>query len=176
MRYFHRLAENIPAVLPIMHAVMRQPELWNTDKTRTGIPNGPHGQASDIILRFGERDLGSLQAWDREAMKCVPGAKTLALDIMRIVGGSQLGRVMITKLEPGKKIAAHADEGAYAKFYNRYHVILQGMPGSLFTCGDETVNMLTGECWWVDRRVVHSLANNSKDDRVHMIVDARVDG
>lgn len=175
MRYFFRLAENV-MVLPLMEQVARHHELWDVDKTRTTFEGTPHAQVSDIMLRFGKPDGDDLEAADLAPMQVLRGAKTLALNVLQLVGGSRLGRVVATKLEPGKKILPHADvKGLYSSYYTRYHVVLQGLPGSMFYCGDEAVNMRTGELWWFDARAEHSLANNSKDDRIHMLVDVRVD-
>lgn len=175
MRYFFKLLDNV-VVLPLMNDVARQPELWNLDKTRTAFEGTPHAQVDDILLRFGKPDGNDLEAADSALMKTLPKAKGLALNVMQIVGGSRLGRVVITKLEPGNKILPHADvNGAYAKYYMRYHLVLLGLSGSIFTCGDETVNMRTGELWWADVSQQHSVSNNSADDRVHLIVDVRID-
>lgn len=175
MRYFYKLCEGV-MTMPIMAALARQPELWDQDKARTTFEGTPHAQVSDILLRFGKPDGNDLEAIDRDAMRFIPNAKKVALDIMTMVGGSRLGRVVITKLEAGKKILPHADtQGEYAKYYSRYHLVLQGLPGSLFTCGDETINPRTGEVYWFDASAEHSLSNNSRDDRVHMLIDVRVD-
>lgn len=178
MRYFYRLADGI-RILPLMAAVARQPGLWNEDKIRQTFDQSPHSQVDDILLRFGVpgEDVGhDLEAVDRPAMKALPNVKDEILNVMRVVNGSRLGRVIITKLESGKKIAPHADVmGEYAKYYTRYHLVLQGLPGSLFTCGDETVCMQTGELWWFDAGAEHSVVNNSKDDRIHMLIDVRID-
>lgn len=178
MRYFYRLAHSI-RVLHMMAAIARQSELWNSDDMRKTFENSPHVEVDDILLRFGINgpQIGDdLEAVDQPSMMKVPGVKEEALNVMRLVGGTRLGRVLITRLEPGKKIAAHKDtQGAYAKYYTRYHLVLQGMPGSLFRCGDETVNMLTGELWWFDLSAEHEIINNSQDDRVHLLVDVRVD-
>jgi len=52
--------------------------------------------------------------------------------------------------------------------------VLQGLPGSLYKCGDETVEMLTGEIWWFDAHSTHEVLNNSAGDRVHLLVDVRI--
>lgn len=181
MRYFYKLTEGVQ-ILPIMAALARQPELWNGDDLRRTFENSPHVQVDDILLRFGiilseGVDIGdNLEAVNRPVLQKLPGVQKLLLDVMRLVDGSRLGRVIITKLEPGKKIAPHADtKGDYSKYYTRYHLVLQGLPGSLFTCGDETVNMQTGELWWFDAAAEHSVTNNSRDDRVHMLIDVRQD-
>lgn len=175
MRYFYKLIEGFQ-VLPFMAALARQPELWNQDNLRREFENTPHMATDDILLRFGSKDGDDLEAIDRPAMLRLPDLKRMLLDTVRLVHGSRLGRVIITRLEPGKKILPHSDVlGEYSKYYTRYHLVLQGLPGSLFTCGDETVNMLTGELWWFDASAEHAVINNSRDDRIHMLIDIRID-
>lgn len=159
-----------------MTALARQPEIWDGDDCRKTFDHSPHAAIHDILLRFGGKDGDDLEAIDSPLMARLPKAKDDILNIMRLVNGSRLGRVVLTRLEPGKKILPHADVmGAYAKYYTRYHLVLQGLPGSLFNCGDETVNMRTGELWWFSARDEHSVTNNSQDDRVHMLIDVRID-
>jgi len=169
-------------VTPMLNILQRHPEWWNADRTRTGFDGSPHAQSDDILLRscvtIGRSLMemhGDLEASDREVLHLMPDVKRTALDLMRLVGGSRLGRVVATRLASGDKITPHADEGPYAEYYNRFHVVLQGLPGSVFECGDEAVQMLTGEIWWFNHRLQHSVSNNSKDDRVHLIVDIHVD-
>lgn len=162
--------------MPVLHTIMRNPQWWDADPLRTTFEGTPHAEVSDIILRFDSADGNDLEAIDRDVLKQLPQAKDIALNIMRGVGGSRLGRMVVTNLPAGKKILPHADtQGQYAKYYTRYHVVLQGLPGSLFVCGDETVNMRTGEVWWFDASAEHMLANNSGDDRIHLLVDIRID-
>jgi hypothetical protein len=107
-------------------------------------------------------------AWDR-----LPQARAMIFDLMRRVDGERLGRVMITRLAPGKSILPHADTDAHAAYYERYHIILQNGPGSVFRCGSEGVCMQPGEVWWFDNSVVHEVVNASSDDRLTMIIDIR---
>lgn len=180
MRYFYRLTEGVQ-VLPMMAALARQPELWSADPLRQKFENSPHSQVDDILLRFSGADseapIGdNLEAVNQPSMQKLPGVMDQVLNIMRLVNGSRLGRVIVTRLEPQKKIANHKDVlGEYSKYYTRYHLVLQGLPGSLFNCGDETVNMRTGELWYFDAHAEHSVINNSQDDRVHMLIDVRID-
>lgn len=175
MRYFYKLASGV-AVLPLMAAVARNPGWWNGDNCRKEFENSPHTEVDDILLRFGSKDGNDLEAADGSLMAKLPGGKDLVLNVMRMVNGSRLGRVLITRVAPGGKILPHKDVmGEYAKYYTRYHLVLQGFPGSLFACGDETVQMMTGDLWWFDATAEHSVVNNSQDDRVHMLIDVRVD-
>lgn len=175
MDNFFRLAKGVN-FNPLMVAISRQPELWDQNTLRTKHPNTAHGAVSDIWLMFNE--VGDSTANDiivkpYPAFEKLPQARPLIFDLMRTVEGVTLGRVIITKLPPGKKITPHVDGGAPATYYKRYQMALQSLPGALFTIGDETVNFESGEVWLIDNKKEHSVVNNSRDDRIVMIVDIR---
>lgn len=165
-------------VAPLLNAVLRS-DLWNQNPLRRVAPGSPHTQVDDIWLRFNEiPDDPATVIDDHESINYpawfqLPEAQAICLDLMRQVRGERLGRVLITRLLPGKSIAPHVDGGSSATYYDRYHVVLQGLPGSLFRCGDEQVCMRSGEVWWFNNAVEHEIVNNSADDRIHMIVDIR---
>jgi len=97
--------------------------------------------------------------------------------LMQTVQAYELGRVIISRIKPGGVILPHADkDGDYVQTTDRarYHVVLQGLPGSLYHCGGETVCMMTGSVWWFNAHEVHSIENNSADDRLHLLVDVRI--
>lgn len=180
MKHFLKIAEGVD-VMPLLHAVSVQPDLWSENRMRqTFAPDSPHVDVEDIWLRFSELDepagVGDdLETVDYPAFARLPMARPIVFDLARRVEAERIGRVMITKLAPGKRILPHADVlGAYASYYSRYHVPLQGLPGSLFRAGDEQVCMRTGEVWWFDASAPHEVINNSADDRLHLIVDLKV--
>ncbi len=184
MKYFHRIAEGVQT-LGVLHALQRHPELWNQKRFRTTFENTPHGDVDDIWLRFSDDavakgDTAAVMAdgnsvWHPAAAVLKP-VRAIVLDLMRAVEAYELNRLLITRLAPGKRILPHADDqGAYVHDPDRarYHVVLQGLPGSLYRTGDETVTMLTGEIWWFDAHVEHEVVNDSPADRIHMLVDMR---
>ena len=178
MRLFQQIAAGVN-VMPLLHALQRKPELWNAEDVRTRYPQSPHHQADDILLRFNAipDDLTKIvddkECFDYPAMSLLPQCRPLVFDLMRAVEGEQLGRVLITRLAPGKQITPHQDQGAPADFYDRYHIILQNLPGSVFHCGEESVTMRGGDVWWFDNTKVHSVVNNSADDRLTLICDIK---
>lgn len=179
MRNFHKLGQGQDTAA-LLAAVQTRPALWNANALRQEFDNSPHKEAEDIWLRFNadpsvESCGDDLEAVNYPAWDALPMARPLVFNLMRYVEAERLGRVMITKLAPGAQILPHADIlGGYAHYYTRYHVVLQGLPGSLFHCGDETVNMRTGDIWHFNAHAVHSVVNNSADDRVHMLCDMRI--
>ena len=181
MRNFLQLASGVP-VLPVLHAIQRQPELWNKDDLRTHYPNSPHNSADDIWLRFNDRtfwkddpelvmndmECVNYPAWDK-----LPQVHKIVFDLMRTVEGTRLGRVVVTRLAPGKSIGAHQDGGAYAAYYDRYHVFLQNHPGSNFRADVDTICPQQGDVYWFNRLADHEVVNHSGDDRLTLIVDIR---
>ena len=181
MRYFQLIAGGVDT-MPMLLALQRHPELWNSDTFRTTYPGTPHSEVDDILLRYtgpsADRSVDTVI--EDEQPVWLPAARmlpwrTITLDLMRRVEAYQLDRLLITRLRPGARIAPHADNvGDYAAANNeraRFHVVLQGFPGSLYHNGDETVAMLSGQVWTFTPREVHSVENNSSDDRIHLIVD-----
>lgn len=186
MKNFYRVAQGAD-VMPVMNALMMAEGLWNQNTFRTTYQNTPHINVDDIWLRFSDvskigdaTDLSKVvndngAVW-YPAGRALP-VKPLVLDLMRRVNAYELGRLLITRIRPGGRILPHADvDGSYVYLGDiaRYHVVLQGMPGSLFKCGGETVCMQTGDVWWFNAHQVHEVVNNSQDDRVHMLIDLRL--
>jgi len=180
MRNFLLLAQNID-VMPLLMAIQRQPELWDQNTLRTTHPQTPHTRVSDIWLRFNElpapgeeaRILDEHESIWYPAIHALPQARPLIFGLMARVEGERLGRCLITRLAPGCKIDPHVDGGSHAAYYERYHIVLQSRPGSVFRCGDETVHMAVGDVWWFDNSIEHEIVNNSDDDRIHLIVDIK---
>lgn len=186
MRHFGLIATGVD-VLPLLHAVQRNEHLFNVHRFRTTFAGTPHGEVDDILLRFSDPaiakdgDTAAVMAdgncvW-HPAAAALPQAKPIILDLMRRVEAYGLDRVVITRLRPGGRILPHADnEGAYTADPERarYHIVLQGLPGSLYHASGETVTMLTGSVWWFEARVTHAVENNSADDRCHLLVDLRI--
>ena len=177
MRFFDLIAQGVD-VMPLRHAVARQPGLWNVDDLRTTHPGTVHGEVDDIWLRFDplespESVIDGHESVDYPAFAALPQARPIVFDLMRRVEGARLGRVLVTRLRPGGRIHRHEDAGGHAAYYDRYQVCLQGLPGCIFRAGAEQVTMASGEVWWFDGAQTHEVVNNSAGDRIHMIVDIR---
>ena len=186
MRNFELVARDID-VLPLIVALRARPSLWNAHDFRTTYTGTPHRDVDDVLLRFSAPPktadpgrlgdvLEDMEPVAYPAWRELPQVRPIVFDLMRRVEALSLGRVIITRLRPGGRIAPHADvDGEYCTREDgmRFHVVLQGLPGSLYHCGDETISMLTGTAWWFQHREVHAVENNSADDRVHLLVDVR---
>lgn len=158
MKHFHRLAQGI-MVAPIMDAIMRHPQLWNAIS-----------EPQQIILR------ASPEYKDTEAARILSGIKKVSLDAMAMFGASQLGALMVQKVEPGKRAVFKA--AAKGDMFAQYRFVLHtGIPNvdPPFLCGNEAVNMDPGELWWIDSSVPSAINNLTTDDIVHVIFHLRHD-
>lgn len=182
MDNFLRLGSGLD-VLGLQLELVRQPQLWGQRKFRTTFRNSPHVDVADIWLRFDadpndpetvRNNVRGLR-WYPE-VQLLPAVRPLVLTLMGFTGAWSLERLLVSKIPPGGRIMPHADDrGEYVNLpgINRYHIVVQGLPGSLFKTGEETVQMLTGEAWWFNPKVEHECLNNSADDRIHLLVDLR---
>lgn len=167
---------------PILHQLQIKQWLWDQVPVRTQHEGTVHAQVSDILLRYQElenRSMDEIQA-DLECRAydpwfVLPQAASLVMALMARVGGTRLGRVIITKLPPGKSVLPHTDDGLNAEYYQRYHVALLNSPGAVFNIGDESMVFNTGDIWWINNQEIHDVVNNSATDRIAMIVDIRVE-
>lgn len=181
MKNFYKLAQGMD-VTALMAALHVNADLWDENKLRSTHEMSPHQQVSDIWLRFNDltkiKNAGDVidehESINYPAMARLPQARPFIFGLMHTVEGERLGRILITKLSPGGKIDPHEDGGSHASYYERYHIVLNSAPGSIFRCGDETIHMKTGEVWWFNNAIEHEVINNSADDRIHLIVDVKV--
>ena len=183
MKNFIKIMEGMDTAM-LLQQLAHNKDLWDQNKFRTTYKNTPHVDIHDIYLRyanvFEKKETGAVlrdtsPIW-YSPITFLSHAKPLVLDLMRKVEGYSLERCLITKLEPKGRINPHADNaGEYVNQGDiaRYHIVLNGKPGSWFRCGDERVDMLTGEVWWFNALEEHEVQNDSDDERIHLIADIR---
>lgn len=179
MKHFVKIAEGLD-VQPLLEALDESGELWDQFPVRTDHPMTAHGEVSDILLRFSDPDMedervpDEHESVDYPAMEQLPEARKIVFDLMRHVEGRRLGRVVITRLGPGKRILPHVDGGSHAHYYSRFQVPLQSDDRVFFRAGDETLHMLPGEVWCFNNAAEHEVWNGGDKDRIAMIVDIRL--
>ena len=165
--------------MPLLHQIQRHPELWNQNTLRTTHPQSPHQQVDDILLRFQSVTGDPASVIDEHETEWFPAwhvlteAHELIFNLARFVRAERIGRILISRMAPGKEIAPHIDGGSCARYYTRYQIALQNLPGSIFICGEEKVTFRSGDVWHFDNGVEHAVMNYSADDRIALIVDLK---
>jgi len=190
MRHFLQIADGLP-VEPLAAQIDAQPELWSTHDERRTHEGTSHAETSDIWVRYndirraaGETHRERLLSLTHEhvpvwypAWQALPALRPFVFSLMAAVEGEMLGGVLITRVPPGGVIAPHADTGWHVNYYDKFYVAVQSAPGADFVCehdGEvERLNMRTGDVWLFDNRKVHSVENNSDQDRITLIVCIR---
>lgn len=174
MRHFEHLSSGLD-VKPLTEALARQPELWSEVTGRQEYPGSAHRQTKAIFLRWCKGlDIKSafteIPAFNFPAIGKLPEAHELINKTIHRVGALELGRVLIVSLQPGGVITPHADEGAYADHYERFHIALYSKD-CVFHCGGEMAEMKEGELWWFNHKLEHTVINISHEPRLHLIID-----
>lgn len=169
-------------VSPLAAQLRMHKHLWGEHPERVrGV--SPHADSQDIWVRY--RRPGDLissknfaephfSVW-YPAADALPAAKHLALEMMRAVGGTHLGGVLLTKIPPGGKILPHDDRGTWHAETMDFKVwlLIDANEGCVNTCEDEAVNMRAGEAWTFSNLKTHSVENNGDTDRICLIICMR---
>lgn len=88
-----------------------------------------------------------------------------------------LRAVRLMRLSPGSAIREHDDLDLAAELgWARIHVPIVTNAEVEFLLNREPVTMQAGEAWYLRLSDPHSAANRGSADRVHLVIDAEVDG
>jgi quercetin dioxygenase-like cupin family protein len=169
---FRKITEGVDLV-PVLEAI--HPMAWREVTIRQEYAGSAHRDTESIFLRaptstadiFNCLDSIELEAWQHL------GVAEFLTPVLDAIGARELGRVMLVKLKAGGFIRPHTDEGAYARYFARFHVVLAGH--CRFHCGAEEVAMAPGEVWWFNHQKEHEVCNGNAD-RIHLIFDACAPG
>jgi hypothetical protein len=187
MRNFQKLCSGC-AVVPLLLSIKEKSSLWEKDGVVRFYPLTPDNSADTITLRYPstpvlttDKELKEYykthdenECENREAWKLLPEARPLILELMKFVGGSRLGRVMINRLFPGSKSHLHYDGTGISNYFERFHIVLESNNKCLFWADGESVNMQSGEAWWFNHRAQHQVSNEGMEDRYHLIADIKI--
>lgn len=170
-----RIAEGID-FSPLLSVLEKNKHLFDAIPFRTEFPDSPHREVHDIILRCPEEI--SADVIDDRFCVNYPAMEVIRKDLypylselMLSVAGVCVGRLIVSLLEPGAMVYPHADEGAACNFHHRFHMVLQAEGGCYLIVGDEQVEQKTGEVYWFNNNLVHSVRNDGETQRVVIIVD-----
>jgi hypothetical protein len=175
---------DIPALLKELQGT--DPSIWKADTYLRNYAQGPFNDTHSIILRFTTRTVEELERCNLKEIdqhECVwqdvanilPEHKKVVYQLANQYGATRIGRVMINRIRNGGQIWKHPDTPEHANYWCRIHVVVGAFPGVKFECGDETVEMTTGDVYFFRNEYPHAVVNNSGYDRIHMVVDLRIE-
>ncbi len=80
--------------------------------------------------------------------------------------------VRLLKLDIGAYIKPHRDYNlGYEDGNFRLHIPIATNPDVNFILDGQRIEMKIGECWYTNVNYVHSVSNEGKSDRVHLVID-----
>lgn len=171
-QHFRRLAVGLNPAAAIAE-LQQRPELWSLVQLRQQYEGSAHRDTETIVLRGPdtvENLFDNLDAFNYPYFAELPAISALIYSALGPLQVRELGRIMVVKLKAGGEITPHTDEGAYARYFARVHLVLESAPVCIFAAGGESVHMAPGELWWFNHQVEHSVVN-SGPDRTHVIID-----
>lgn len=170
-------------VRPLLRSIETHSSLWQQITARQTTPGTPHVDTQTIFLRWSADQsvlaaFNDLESVDYPALMALPEARSLFAQAVESARATHLARAIIVSLKPGGRITPHADEGAYADHYERFHLVLQSDHGNLFHVAEPdnphiytTAEMQPGQLWWFNHKRTHWVENYSNRERVHLIMD-----
>ena len=169
-------------VAPLQQQLAAHPELWDEHRARTVIYEGPHGDVSDIWVRY--RDFaefsGDLAAFNEAhasvwypSVEKIPAAWSLARKVQRFTGCQTLGGVLITRVRPGGQVKPHIDGGWHAGHYRKVAVQVKGDQQQAFHFDDCELRANDGYVYEFRNDVTHWVTNDSERERITLIVCVR---
>lgn len=83
--------------------------------------------------------------------------------------------VRLLKLAAGAQIHEHKDRDlCFEEGLVRFHIPVITNEEVEFFLDKEKIQLKEGDCWYMNFNLPHSLHNKSKTDRIHLVIDARV--
>lgn len=82
--------------------------------------------------------------------------------------------IRLLSLAPGSNVKEHRDNGLSYRFGEfRLHIPIVTDAAVEFMVAGENIPMKKGECWYADFDLPHSVRNDSKQERIHLVMDAK---
>ena len=89
--------------------------------------------------------------------------------------GTGASAIRLLNLKPGAQIKPHRDHDlSYEDGEMRVHIPVFTNPGVVFMLDGQRLVMEEGSCWYINANLTHSLANEGPADRIHLVIDYKV--
>jgi len=147
---------------------------WKLDVSRQNQKNGAHQNTNTYYIKSFD------PKWQiGQPLKVFPLANNInVLKEVNIISkeleefhGGICSLAMIVKLLPGSDIIPHQDDTPYLGIVRRHHIPIKTNKSVKFHVGNESINMMIGECWEINNSKTHYVINSSDEDRIHLIID-----
>jgi thiol-disulfide isomerase/thioredoxin len=100
----------------------------------------------------------------------VESIEPIIIELEKFYDGKR-GRVLLVNLPGQRNIPEHSDSGFYLWTVHRNHIPVVTNEKIYFSVGETTISMKEGMCYEINNAKMHSVKNESDDDRYQLIVD-----
>jgi hypothetical protein len=166
----------------LQQELQSHPQVWDIYRHRTESPTSPHRETSDIWARYNafENFHGDVKAFNDEhvsswypVIESLPEAKSLAERVAKDMKALSIGGVLITRIQPGKRVYPHADKGWHAQHYEKFALQVKGDDKQAFHFEGEDLVTEDGDLFWFDNAYPHWVTNESDRERITMVICLR---
>jgi hypothetical protein len=156
-------------------AAIPTPDTWQVSQAE--IKNTAIRESRGMVFRFQDTDRPvdpTLSISDTENRTLYPQIEPLLNLATSTKYGTELGRVRISCLPPGAKVAPHIDRGRYFEIHNRLMFPLTTNPKcSFWLDGKGPYRPEVGCVYYFDNQKKHRSVNNGSTYRMFLMVDVR---
>lgn len=134
-----------------------------------------HRETQTIPLLWNERDFLNLKCWENYLLfkDEIDKIETIIEDTLSLKG--TVHTAILIKLKKKARIYPHFDHAPFFKSSKRIHVPVFTNPDCFFTVDSEIINMKEGEIWEINNTgKLHGVENKGTTDRIHLLIDWRV--
>lgn len=172
--------------LPVLAQLFKlKPQDWQPVKARGEGRGEFYGLGASLLLRSHDpvtkenwlddlpiNETKELKGWF--SMKKLLRAATQAImaePIAKQYLDGEMGRAMISRLDPGSTIFWHIDDGPYHAKHVRFHLPLVTNPGCNLYSGAESLHVPQGTLTFFNNKIRHCAANFGNAMRLHLVFE-----
>lgn len=157
-------------------AILATPQsAWDENKTRQKMFANVAKDTETLMLKFNgptqninhPSETKTFDAWYKWEELLTPIINRL----MALYPNAVISKCIFPKLFAGGIIMKHLDSGPTLELVHRIHIPIVTNENTIFTCNDEELNMKEGCAYEVNNQRLHSVVNNGKEDRIHLLID-----
>jgi len=160
----------------LLRAALKDQSLWDRNKARTSDPRSPHYGCSDIWARYAPISEYGIEGpfksvwYDELGETLLKPLGLLAYDILEMVGGYELGGVLVTRIPAGGEVKPHIDRGWHARHYaDKFCLSVEANEEQTFCFESKQLVSKPGDLFFFDNSQLHWVTNKSTSDRVSVI-------
>ncbi|WND03883.1 aspartyl/asparaginyl beta-hydroxylase domain-containing protein [Temperatibacter marinus] len=161
-------------VAPLIKAVLAQDEASWFEQDYRQKSYDVHKETSSIVMIFCDDEWPNVstfkdKGWDKLESALMPTINRIIAE--NYPAGGTILRAMVARLHPKGRITPHVDAKPSFHAGHRVHIPLVTNPACRFTVDGRPYKFEVGQAYEINNQKPHSVINNGRDNRLHIIFD-----